>query len=159
MNFEGAATLFSGWTGIDVSAYEPEQLIEFIATNSVRSALEKFTISDPDRKWTVEEVVKFVSIGGMGPVTVGSPEQVADFMEEWINDTSMDGFNMAYVTTPGTFADFIDLVIPVLQERDLFKTDYSEGTYREKLFEKSQFLPDEHYGARYRKTSQKESLT
>jgi FMN-dependent oxidoreductase (nitrilotriacetate monooxygenase family) len=159
VNFEGAATLFSGWTGIDVSAYEPEQPIEFIATNSVRSALEKFTISDPDRKWTVEEVVKFVSIGGMGPVTVGSPEQVADFMEEWIDDTGMDGFNMAYVTTPGTFADFIDLVIPVLQERDLFKTDYSEGTYREKLFKKSHFLPDEHYGAQYRKTSQKESLT
>ena len=78
--------------------------------------------------------MKFVSIGGMGPVTVGSPEQVADFMEEWVNDTGMDGFNMAYVTTPGTFADFIDLVIPVLQERDLFKMDYSEGTYREKLF-------------------------
>jgi hypothetical protein len=95
----------------------------------------------------------------MGPVTVGSPEQVADFMEEWIDDTGMDGFNMAYVTTPGTFADFIDLVIPVLQERDLFKTDYSEGTYREKLFKKSHFLPDEHYGAQYRKTSQKESLT
>jgi hypothetical protein len=50
-------------------------------------------------------------------------------------------------------------VIPVLQERDLFKTDYSEGTYREKLFKKSHFLPDEHYGAQYRKTSQKESLT
>lgn len=157
-SYEGAATLFSGWTGIDVSKYEPHQPIQFIETNSVRSALEKFTISDPDRQWTVEEVVNFVSIGGMGPITVGNPEQIADFMESWINETGMDGFNMAYVTTPGTFTDFIEYVIPVLQERGLFKKDYTEGTYREKLFNKSRLLPKEHTGAYYRNLNRREIL-
>jgi long-chain alkane monooxygenase len=157
-SYEGAATLFSGWTGIDISIYEPNQVIQFIETNSVRSALEKFTISDPDREWTVKEIVEFVSIGGTGPIKVGSPEQIADYMEDWVNATGMDGFNLAYVTTPGTFEDFIEYVVPILQERGLLKKEYTEGTYREKLFNKQPLLSNEHIGSRYRKINKKELL-
>ena len=59
---------------------------------------------------------------------------------------------LAYAITPGTFKDFADLVIPELQRRGLVKTEYEEGTYREKIFGKGKArLSEDHTGASYRK--------
>ncbi len=71
--------------------------------------LNTLTKSDPNKKWTVRELANFAGIGGMGPVFVGTPEQIADTFEEWIDDTDIDGFNLAYAITPGTFVDFAEL--------------------------------------------------
>jgi long-chain alkane monooxygenase len=68
-------------------------------------------------------------------VVVGAPEQVVDDLMQWVR-AGADGFNLAYMITPGTFKDFIDGVVPVLQRRGLMQTDYAEGTFREKLFGK-----------------------
>ena len=62
----------------------------------------------------------------------------------------MDGFNLAYVVTPGTFEDIVEHVIPVLQERGAYPTDYAEGTLRNKLHGAGDRLPDDHRGANYR---------
>ena len=72
----------------------------------------------------------------------------------WITTapTGADGFNIAYMVTPGTFKDFIDGVVPVLQRRGLMQTDYAEGTFREKLFGRGRArLLDRHPAARYRR--------
>lgn len=151
-SIEGALTLLSGWTGIDFSQYDLDQEIKYIETNAIQSAVEVLTKSSPDKKWTVRELAQFAGIGGMGPVFVGSPEQIADTFEEWIQDTDLDGFNLAYAITPGTFQDFAELVSPELQRRGLLKTEYEEGTYREKMFGKGQArLPEQHPAAAYRK--------
>ena len=55
-------------------------------------------------------------------------------MESWIAETGLDGFNLAYVVTPETFADIADLLVPELQRRGRYKTEYAPGTLREKLF-------------------------
>ena len=47
--------------------------------------------------------------------------------------TDVDGFNLAYAVTPESFADFVDLVVPELQRRGIYKRDYRSGTLREKL--------------------------
>jgi len=67
-------------------------------------------------------------------VLVGSAEEVADEMESWIAETDLDGFNLAYVVTPETFVDIADLLVPELQRRGRYKTEYAAGTLREKLF-------------------------
>jgi len=153
ISYEGALALLSGWTGIDFSDYHADDEIRYIETNSVRSRLEMLTKADPDKIWTVRELAQFVGIGGFGPVAVGTPQQIADTLEEWIRDTGVDGFNLAYALVPGTFRDFIELVIPELQARGLVQTDYAEGTYREKLFGKLARLEEPHPGARYRRTA------
>jgi FMN-dependent oxidoreductase (nitrilotriacetate monooxygenase family) len=151
ISVEGALTLLSGWTGIDFSEYDLHQEIEYIETNAIKSAVESLTKSSPNKKWTVRELANFAGIGGMGPVIVGTPEQIADKLEKWIEETDVDGFNIAYAVTPGTFKDFIELVIPVLQDRGLVKTEYEEGTYREKLFGKGKArLSEDHVGSSYR---------
>jgi alkanesulfonate monooxygenase SsuD/methylene tetrahydromethanopterin reductase-like flavin-dependent oxidoreductase (luciferase family) len=131
---EGALTLMSGWTGVDFSRFDPDQVVEHVESEAGRTALENITRADPDRRWTVREVAEHVSIGGIGPVIVGSPATVADQLEGWIDETDIDGFNLAFVVRPETFVDVVDLLVPELQRRSRYKTAYKEGALREKLF-------------------------
>lgn len=134
MNHEGALALFSGWTGIDFSKYALDDPIRYLESNAAQSAVEAFTIADPSKVWTVREIAEYVGIGGPGPVVVGSPTRVADTLESWVAQTDIDGFNLAYAVTPETFTDFVELVVPELQRRGVYKTEYRKGTLREKLF-------------------------
>ena len=146
---EGALTLMSGWTGVDFSKFDPDQVVEHVESEAGRTALENITRADPDRRWTVREVAEHVSIGGIGPIIVGSPATVADQLEGWIDDTDLDGFNLAFVVRPETFVDVVDLLAPELQRRGRYKTAYREGTLREKLFGDSR-LGAEHPAASHR---------
>jgi long-chain alkane monooxygenase len=146
---EGALTLMSGWTGVDFSEFDPDQIVEHVDREAGRTALENITRADPDRRWTVREVAEHVSIGGIGPVIVGSPATVADQLEGWIEDTDLDGFNLAFVVRPETFVDVADLLVPELQRRGRYKTAYRDGTLREKLFGDARLGP-EHPAARHR---------
>ncbi len=152
ISYKGALSLVSGWSGVDFSEYEPDQEIEYIETNAIKSLLESLTTLSTEKKWTVRELANFAGIGGMGPLIVGTPQQIADSFEEWIDDTDIDGFNLAYAITPGTFEDFIELVVPELQQRGVLKTEYEEGTLREKLNGKGEArLPESHIAHQYRK--------
>ena len=81
---------------------------------------------------------------------IGTPEQIADELELWAAE-GVGGFNIVYALLPGTFVDFIDHVVPVLQARGLMQRDYAAGTLRDKLFG-SAYLPDSHPARRHRRT-------
>jgi FMN-dependent oxidoreductase (nitrilotriacetate monooxygenase family) len=148
---EGALALMSGWTGLDFSTMAPDQVVRFTdKTNAQTSALEAFTTADPDREWTVREIARHAAIGGRSPVVIGSAEEVAEELRAWVEETDVDGFNLAYALTPGTFTDMVDLVVPELQARGLYKHDYAPGTFREKLFGRSARLPSSHPAAAVR---------
>ncbi|ASN06099.1 NtaA/DmoA family FMN-dependent monooxygenase [Virgibacillus necropolis] len=146
ISHEGALALFGGWTGIDLSEYDSDQVISYIENDSIRSALEGFTKIDPDIEWTVEKIKNFVGIGGMSAYAVGSPEQIADTLEEWVRETGIDGFNIAYAITPGTIKDFIELIVPILQDRGLVRKEYEGSSLRDNLFGQGDQLPDHHPG-------------
>ena len=150
VSYDGALALVSGWTGIDFGKYNPDDRVEYIENDAVQSATESLTTSDPDNIWTVREVANWVGIGGLGPVVVGSPSQVADALQGWAEETDVDGFNLAYAVTHETFRDFVDLVVPELQRRGVYKKEYRPGTLREKLFGQGARLSEEHPGAAYR---------
>jgi len=150
VSYEGGLALMSGWSGIDFGQFDPDQPLEYIETNAIRTLVHSFTEADPSRKWTMRDLAKYVGIGGAGPVLVGAPEQIADALQEWVN-AGIDGFNLAYAITPGSFEDFIEGVVPVLQRRGLMQQDYQDGTIREKLFGKGRArLQAPHPAARYR---------
>lgn len=130
----GALTLMSGWTGIDFAEYAPAQVLREVPSDAIQSAVEAFTRADPTRTWTTAEIADYCAIGGDGPVLVGSPQTVADQLQEWVAETDVDGFNLAGVVMPETFEAVVDLLVPELQARGLFKRDYAEGTLRHKLF-------------------------
>jgi alkanesulfonate monooxygenase SsuD/methylene tetrahydromethanopterin reductase-like flavin-dependent oxidoreductase (luciferase family) len=66
-------------------------------------------------------------------LTIGTPAQIADVMEHWFRDGAADGFNVMPAWLPGSLEDFVDMVIPELQRRGLFRTEYEGKTLRENL--------------------------
>ena len=135
-DIDGALALFGGWTGIDLAEYDDDQELRHVESNAIRSAVEGWSKASPGvAKWTKLSVGKHITVGGLGATIVGTPAQVADEFERWIEEADIDGFNIAYALKPGTFVDVIELLIPELQKRGLFWTDYAvpDGTYRENL--------------------------
>ena len=149
-SYDGALTLLSGWSGVDFSQYQPTDKVEYIQTNAIQSLLDSYVNADPERVWTIEEIANWNSLGGNGPVFVGSAETVSDALQQWVEDTDVDGFNLAYILAHQTFADVVEFVVPELQKRGVYQTSYTQGTLREKLFGAGPYLPENHRGAKYR---------
>jgi alkanesulfonate monooxygenase SsuD/methylene tetrahydromethanopterin reductase-like flavin-dependent oxidoreductase (luciferase family) len=148
---EGALVFMSGWMGVDLARYGLDEPIGNVDSNAILSAVKAFQSADPDGgEWAVNDIATWGKIGGMGPLIVGSGDRVADVLQEWVEETDVDGFNLAYAITPGSFADFIEHVVPVLTERGAYQPEYTPGTLRNKLFGRGDRLPDEHRGATYR---------
>jgi len=59
---------------------------------------------------------------------------VAAELIDWVDQTGIDGFNLARIVTPESYADFIEWVVPELQQRKRYKTAYASGVWREKIF-------------------------
>ncbi|MHA3055994.1 LLM class flavin-dependent oxidoreductase [Acinetobacter sp. ANC 4633] len=149
-SYDGALTLLSGWSGVDFSQYQPTDKVEYIQTNAIQSLLDSYVNADPNRVWTIEEIANWNSVGGNGPVLVGSAETVADALQEWVTETDVDGFNLAYILAHQTFSDVVEFIVPELQKRGVYQTEYAQGTLREKLFGQGPYLPENHRGAGYR---------
>ena len=132
VSYEGALALLSGWTGIDSGEYQPDQVLKYLHTNAIQSAVEAFSTADPNRQWTVQALADWAGIGGFGPLVVGSAQTVADELQSWVEETDVDGFNLAYAVTHETFRDVVELLVPELQKRGVFKQEYREGTLRGK---------------------------
>lgn len=149
VSLEGALALYGGWSGIDLSTLDPDLPLKYVDTDAARSALSIFTTADPARAWTPRDIAHYVGIGGIGPVIVGSPATVADELERWVEVGGIDGFNLAYVITPGTFEDVVDLVVPELRRRGRVWDRYEGETLRERLSGSAE-VPSWHPARRYR---------
>ncbi len=106
-------------------------------------------------KWTPRVIAEKAAFGGLGPCPVGTPDMVADELQRWIEEGDLDGFNVAYVNTPGSFEDVVDLLVPELRRRGLYPEKPAEEeaglTAREKVYGRGQkLLRDDHVGASYR---------
>lgn len=146
---EAGVAHFAASTAIDFARYELDELIEYVKGNAIESATKTLQNND----WTRRKLLDQHALGGRYITLVGDPEQVADALEAWIAETGLDGFNLTRTVTPESYADFIDLVIPVLQARGSYKTAYAQGTLREKVFGKGPGLPEGHAGFSYKRSA------
>ncbi|MER7394279.1 LLM class flavin-dependent oxidoreductase [Streptomyces sp. NPDC000151] len=145
-SFDGFAAHLSGSLGIDLAQIDFDEPIGEIDTNGVKGFVRALIEGAPDKTWTFGEALR--ARAWTRPLS-GTPEQLADALETW-RAAGIDGINLSYVTTPGSFADFADHLAPVLQERGLLKREYAPGTLREKLFGRGARLPETHPAAGYR---------
>jgi FMN-dependent oxidoreductase (nitrilotriacetate monooxygenase family) len=150
VDLDGALALGSGWMGIDFGAFGLDEPLRHIETNAVQSSVDAFSSADPNKVWTVRELAEWIGIGGLGPLIVGGPATVADALQAWVEETDVDGFNLAYAVTHETFADIVEHLVPELQRRGVYRKDYTDGTLREKLFGAGPRLPATHPAARWR---------
>jgi FMN-dependent oxidoreductase (nitrilotriacetate monooxygenase family) len=150
VSVEGALTLLSGWTGSDLSRYSLSDSSKKIKIDvNISSSFANGLTHGSEKERTIEEVAKWIGIGGPGPTFVGSAATVADELQKWVEETDVDGFNISYVVAHETFKDIVKYLVPELQKRGVYPTSYNEGTLREKLFGYSK-LPENHPAARYR---------
>jgi FMN-dependent oxidoreductase (nitrilotriacetate monooxygenase family) len=144
----GYAAHMGGSMGADLAEIDLDTPVGELEQYNSRGWMKSLIDSAPDRTWTFRDVLK---LRGANRV-VGTPEQIADGLEE-LADAGIDGINVTYYTTPGSFIDFIDGVTPVLQERGLQQREYTPGTLREKLSdgESGPLLNERHPGAAIRR--------
>lgn len=86
---------------------------------------------------TIRELYEFIAGARGHREIVGTPEQIADQLQEWFENGAADGFNVMAPTFPEGLKDIVDLVIPELQRRGIFRTEYEGTTLRENLGLKS----------------------
>jgi FMN-dependent oxidoreductase (nitrilotriacetate monooxygenase family) len=80
---------------------------------------------------TIRQLIERLAGGRGHRVFAGTPNQVADEIEYWFTEGAADGFNIMPATLPSGLTDFVDQVVPELQRRGLFRTDYTGTTLRE----------------------------
>ncbi|KAJ4377342.1 hypothetical protein N0V83_000167 [Neocucurbitaria cava] len=118
----------SGNAGIDLSQYDIDQEItpnDVSVDGRVHPLVNSLKYHGNDiSSWTPRKIGKAVSLGGNGSVPVGSAATVADAFEEWIEIADLDGFNVGYVTSPGSFEDLVDLLVPELRRRGSAEVKY-----------------------------------
>ncbi len=148
---KGALVLLSGWMGVDLSKYDLDDPIGDVESNAIQSLVTSLQAGTGagEEPWTVRKLSEWVGVGGFGPTIVGSGATVAEELIRWQRETDVDGFNLAYAITPGTFEDIVEYVVPELQARGAYKTEYTEGSLRNKLFGEGDRVKDTHPAAGY----------
>lgn len=119
--------------GYDVSGFDPDgPLPDIPETNASKSARKRIVEAAKAKKLTIRQLAqKAGSYAGLA--FVGTPETIADAMQEWLDGRGCDGFIIMFPWLPGGLDDFVGLVVPELQRRRLFRNDYLGHTLREHL--------------------------
>jgi alkanesulfonate monooxygenase len=119
--------------GVDAAKFDPDgPLPEIPETNASKSGRQRMVDLAKRENLTVRQLAQRVG-GYGGHALVGTPQTIADEMEEWLKRDACDGFNMMFPYLPAGLDDFVDLVVPELQRRGIFRREYEGTTLRENL--------------------------
>ncbi|MCI5540324.1 LLM class flavin-dependent oxidoreductase [Campylobacter lanienae] len=152
VNLEGSLVLNSGWLGDNLGKYQLDDLINDIKSNAMLAKVEEYAKSKTNegKPWSLRELIKVTGIGALGQKIVGGAKEACDELEKLVEYSDADGFNLAYATTPGTFEDVVEYIVPELQKRGSYQLEYQGGSLRNKLFGKGDRLTSDHIGSKYR---------
>ncbi|CAH1694176.1 Nitrilotriacetate monooxygenase component A [Hyphomicrobiales bacterium] len=133
VDYESAIASLSIAIGQDASRFDPDApLPDIPETNASKSGRERAIVLAKRDNLTVRQLAQRMG-GYAGLAFVGTAATIADAMEEWLVSEASDGFNVMFPYLPGGLDDFVDKVVPELQRRALFRTDYEGTTLREHL--------------------------
>jgi alkanesulfonate monooxygenase len=133
VHYANAIASLSIALGHDASKLDPDApLPDIPESNASKSGRERAIALARRENLTVRQLAQRLG-GYSGLAMVGTPETVADEMEEWLASEGSDGFTIMFPYLPGGLDDFVDRVVPELQRRGLFRRDYAGRTLRENL--------------------------
>jgi len=130
---EAALAWISGHFGIDFSKFSPDEYVQNIEVPGIQGLFESVIYFKGGAPVTIREAALYYAQGMGMPVAVGTPQDIADQMEYYLDEGGADGFMLIATNTPGCFEDFVDLVVPELQRRGRYRTAYPGKTLRENL--------------------------
>jgi alkanesulfonate monooxygenase SsuD/methylene tetrahydromethanopterin reductase-like flavin-dependent oxidoreductase (luciferase family) len=102
-------------------------------TNSAKARQQLLIDLARRENMTLRQIARHASAANGHRVLVGTPEWIADEIQEWLVKDAADGFNVICNYYPGPFDDFCRLVVPELQRRGIFRTQYEGTTLRDSL--------------------------
>lgn len=129
---EASIARLSGSLGVDFSGMELDQPLEELQTQGSQGLMKAFSRAEGERLTLRDVAIRWGMAVGM-PQLIGSPEQVADQMETIWRETGCHGFNVTPHVMPSSVEDFVDQVVPILQKRGIYRTEYEGETLRENL--------------------------
>jgi alkanesulfonate monooxygenase len=133
VNYDSGIAALSIAAGVDARKFDPDgPLPDLPETNQSKSGRERVMALARREGLTVRQIAgRLGGYGGLG--MVGTPAMIADQMQEWLETEASDGFNVMFPYLPGGLDDFVDKVVPELQRRGIFRTEYEGKTLRENL--------------------------
>jgi alkanesulfonate monooxygenase len=134
VHYANAIASLSIMIGSDASGFDPDAPLpdDIPDTNASKSGRERVIALARRENLTVRQLAQ--RLGGYGgSAFVGTPQTIADQMQEWLETEASDGFNIMFPFLPAGLDDFVDKVIPELQKRGIFRTEYEGTTLRENL--------------------------
>jgi alkanesulfonate monooxygenase len=134
VHYDSAIASLSVALGTDASVFEPDGPLpeDIPETNASKSGRERAITLARRENLTVRQLAQRLG-GYSGAAMIGTPRQIADQMQEWLETGACDGFNMMFPFLPAGLDDFATKVIPELQRRGLHRTEYEGRTLRENL--------------------------
>jgi alkanesulfonate monooxygenase len=133
VHYESAIASLSIALGTDASKFDPDgPLPEIPESNQSRSSRARVVGVAQREGLTVRQLAQRLG-GYSGLAFVGSAKTIADQMEQWFVERGCDGFNVMFPFLPAGLDDFVDKVVPELQRRGLFRTEYEGPTLRDNL--------------------------
>jgi long-chain alkane monooxygenase len=132
---EGALAWISGHFGPDFSKYSLDEHVQNIEIPGIQGLFESIIYAKNGTPLTVREAALYYAQGMGMPIAVGSPRDIADQMEHYMDAGGADGFMLIATHTPGCYEEFVDLVVPELQRRGRYRERYPANTLRENLLE------------------------
>ena len=134
VNYANAIASLSIALGHDASKFDPDQPLpdDIPESNASKSGRERAIALGRRENLTVRQLAQRLG-GYSGLAMVGTPQTIADEMEEWLETEGSDGFTVMFPYLPGGLDDFVEQVVPLLQRRGLFRRDYEGTTLRAHL--------------------------
>jgi FMN-dependent oxidoreductase (nitrilotriacetate monooxygenase family) len=133
---EDGIGLLNGLTGgtLDLAGYDLDgPLPPAPETEGMKSRQALIRRIADDNGFTIRQLYQWVASARGHLTLVGTAQTIADTLQEWVENEGADGFNILPPWLPAGLTDFVDLVIPELQRRGLFRTEYEGQTLRENL--------------------------
>jgi alkanesulfonate monooxygenase len=134
VNYDSSIAAVSMALGVDARKFDPDKPLpdDIPETEASKSGRDRVIELGKRENLTVRQIAgRLGGYGGLG--MLGTPAMIADQMEEWLVTEACDGFNVMFPYLPGGLDDFVDKVVPELQRRGLFRTEYEGTTLRENL--------------------------
>ncbi|POO55319.1 LLM class flavin-dependent oxidoreductase [Agrobacterium rosae] len=131
---KSAMPLLEERIGHSLGEYDPDSLLpDLPISDQLRSRAELLTALARRENLTIRQLALRVAAGRGHHIVLGTPVEIADRMQEWFEGRAADGFNVMPPFFPEGLEDFTELVVPILQERGLFRTEYEGSTLRDHL--------------------------
>ncbi len=123
----------SGVFGVDLSKFDPEMPLSEMDTQASRGLMSATLTAADGKAVTLRAAAAQWALSVAIPQVIGTPEQVANEIEHAWRETGCYGFNLSPTTNPDSVDDFVDQVVPILQKRGVYRTEYEGETFRQNL--------------------------